>query len=175
MPNQSILILGIDPGLAKGKPMAMALVEFPGRELLGFCDERVEAHRLEQRLTNWTMSFARMALHCKEVYDRSPDMVAIEDVRARGRGGAHMQCLITFLKERADGLGIRVEPVNPSSVKLHATGYGAASTEDVAIFVRSEYKGADKLPQVAGEYDMEMAVAIAGAGYAVLQKEERGQ
>lgn len=172
----SILILGIDPGLAPKKPMAMGLVEFREdgtRHLLARCTLPVRQSSLEARFRDWTFQFEWMVNSARSEIPRVPDMVAIEDVRARGRGGCHLQCLITFLKERAYYHDIRVELINPSSVKLHATGYGASSTEDVAIFVRAEYKGADKLPRVTGEYDLEMALATAGAGDAILQKEAR--
>ena len=171
MPN--VLILGIDPGLSLKKPMAMALVDFPDRCLLTWGGHRVREHYVEDRIGDWLEDLKFMLHVSLNKFGRLPDMVAIEDVRARGRGGAHMQCLITFLKERAEKHGIRVELVNPSSVKLHATGYGASSTVEVAACVQVDYKGADKLPDVAGEYDLEMALAVAGAGYAVLQKEAR--
>lgn len=176
MPDNHIhsLILGIDPGLSLKKLMAVALVDFRGdgtRHLLSRRSRRVSEHCIEDRFDDWLDELEYMLQISLKTTDRLPDMVAIEDVRAPGKGGAHLQTLITFLKERAEKHGIRVELVNPSSVKLHATGYGASSTEKVAIAVRAEYKGADKLPIVAGEYDLEMAPAIAGAGYAVLQKE----
>lgn len=178
MPNDNVLalILGIDPGLSLKKPMAMALVDFRGddtRHLLSWCPLRVRQYSLEYRLRDWLAQFEQMINSARSEIPRVPDMIAIEDVRARGKGGAHLQCLVTFLKERAEGQGLRVELVNPSSVKLHATGYGASSTEEVAAIVRSEYEGADRLPVMAGEYDLEMALAIAGAGYAILQKEAR--
>jgi len=104
--------------------------------------------------------------------------MAMTLVQFREDGTRHLlswwghRCLITFLKERAKKHEIRVELVHPSSVKLHATGYGASTTPEVAMFVRSEYVGADELPNAIGEqYDLEMAMAIAGAGYAILQKE----
>lgn len=170
----SVLILGIDPGLSLKKPMAMALVEFREdgtRHLLAWCPLRVRRYTLEYRLRDWLTQFEWMINSARSDVPMVPDMVAIEDVRARRKGGAHMQCLITFLKDRAGCYDMRVELINPSSVKLHATGYGASSTEEVALIVRSEYEGADRLPLVAGEYDLEMALAIAGAGYAKLQKE----
>lgn len=175
MPDNHVhaLILGIDPGLSIKKPMAMALVDFPDRHLLLWCSLWVRQHSLEYRLRDWLTQFEWMINSARSDVPRVPDLIAIEDVRAPGKGGAHMQCLITHLKERAEGHGIRVELVNPSTVKLHATGYGASSTVVVAAFVQRDYKGADKLPDVEGEYDLEMAVAIAGAGYAVLQKEAR--
>jgi Holliday junction resolvasome RuvABC endonuclease subunit len=100
-------------------------------------------------------------------------MVAVEDVRARGRGGANLQCLVNTIKEHCETERIRCELINPSTVKLQATGNGKADTETVARYVRSEYQGAELLPMALlhGEYDAEMAVAVAGAGYAKLQKE----
>lgn len=169
----SALILGIDPGLSLKKPMAIVVVDFPGRHVVSWCPYRVVNRYVENRIGDW---LAEMEVTFQEIqmkFGRLPDMVAIEDVRARGKGGAHMQCLITFLKERAEKHGIRVELINPSTVKLDATDYGASSTVEVAASVQADYKGADKLPCVVGEYDLEMALAIAGAGYAKLQKEAR--
>lgn len=177
MPNTHLvaLILGIDPGLDLNKPMAMTLVQFREdgtRHLLSWWGHRVTEQYIENRISEWLELFELMLQVSLKKIGRSPDMVAIEDVRRHGRGGAHMQCLITFLKERAKKHEIRVELVHPSSVKLHATGYGASTTPEVAMFVRSEYVGADELPNAIGEqYDLEMAMAIAGAGYAILQKE----
>lgn len=175
MPTRA-LILGIDPGLSLKKLMAMTLVDFREdgtRHLLLWYRDRVKEHHVESRINDWLRLFELMLQDSLGLFDQLPAMLAIEDVRARGKGGAHLRCLVTFLKERAEKHGIRVELVNPSSVKLRATGYGASSTEEVAIVVRAGYKGADRLPLVAGEYDLEMALAIAGAGYAVLQKEAR--
>lgn len=170
------VILGIDPGLALNKPMAMTLVKFREdgtRHLLSWWGDhlRVVDDHIEDRISGWLELFELMLQVSWKKVDRSPDMVVIEDVRRHGRGGAHMQCLITFLKERAEKHGIRAELVHPSSVKLHATGYGKSTTPEVALFVRSEYAGADRLPVLPGEHDWQMALAIAGAGYAILQKE----
>ena len=173
------LILGIDPAFDAGKPMAMVLVHFHDgtREAKSWCDGRVEAAGVASRMSTWMSVFYAMLKGTRETERCYPDMVAIEDVRSRGRGGAYMQTLIACLCEQAEMLGIRCELINPSTVKKEATGSGKASTEEVAMYVRAEYKGMDKVPLVAGEYDTEMAAAIAGAGYAKLQKEalEKGE
>jgi Holliday junction resolvasome RuvABC endonuclease subunit len=169
----SILILGIDPAIDIGKPMAMALVQFDGDQRIAknWCDGRVGDKYIKDRTSVWgTMLYAMLRV-CHNAYGRYPDMVAIEDVRARGRGGSHLETLVTCLCEEADALGVRCEKIHPSTVKKEATGNGRASTEEVAKYVRLEYVGMDKVPHVAGEYDIEMAVAVAGAGYAMLIQE----
>ena len=175
MIHPDALILGIDPAINIGKPMAMVLVHFKdGRTAKNWCDGRVSDKYIKDRVSTWgTMLYAMLKV-CKEAHGRYPDMVAIEDVRARGRGGSHLETLITCLCEEADALGIRCEKIHPATVKKEATGNGKATTEEVATFVRLEYVGMDKVPVVAGEYDIEMAAAIAGAGYAMIQREAMG-
>jgi len=171
--HANLLIIGVDPATAIGKLMAMASVSFrhsDGRELLTFMYNRVTERLIHDRITAWHDEFVSFLLTVELVFGPI-DMVAIEDARPRGRGGANMQHLISVLKEAAKELGIRVELIPPGTVKKHATGKGNAEAAEVAMIVRGEYKGAESIPVVVGEYDVEAAVAIAGAGYALLQEE----
>jgi len=172
MIHPGALILGIDPAINIGKPMAMILVHFKDgqRTAKNWCDGRIGDKYTKDRISVWgTMLYAMLKV-CQEAHGY-PDMVAIEDVRARGRGGSHLETLVTCLCEEADALGIRCEKIHPATVKKEATGNGKASTEEVAAHVRFEYAGMDKVPVVAGEYDIEMAAAVAGAGFAMIQRE----
>ena len=174
MIHPDALILGIDPATGIGKPMAMVLAHFTrdgDRIAKTWCDGRIGDKYVKDRISVFGTVLYAMLRACRETEDRYPDMVAIEDVRSRGRGGAHMQTLITCLCEEADALGIRCELIHPGTVKKQATGYGKATTEEVALCVRAEYQGMEKVPRVEGEYDIDMAAAIAGAGYALMQKE----
>ena len=169
--HANMLIIGVDPATARGKLMAMASVLFSDdRELLTFMYNRVTERLIHDRITAWHDEFVSFLFAVEQVFGL-PDMVAIEDARPRGRGGANMQHLVSVLKEAAKELGIRVELIPPGTVKKHATGKGNAEAAEVAMIVRGEYKGAKSIPVVVGEYDVEAAVAIAGAGYAMLQEE----
>jgi Holliday junction resolvasome RuvABC endonuclease subunit len=170
--TEDVVILGIDPGLDLKKPAALALVAFPERRILWASGRRVTEHFLDRRIAQWVNELYYALLNVPHLLGVRVSMVAIEDARARGRGGASLQFLVSVLRQHAEYEKIRCELVNPSTVKLQATGSGKADTETVARYVRSEYKGTELLPLLeAGEYDPEMAVAIAGAGYAVLQGE----
>jgi hypothetical protein len=167
------LVLGIDPAIDVGKPMAMVLVQFRDGQRIAktWCDGRVGDKYIKDRVSVWGTVMYAMLKAAKEEFGAYPDMVAIEDVRSRGRGGSYMETLVTCLCEEADALGIRCEKINPSTVKKLAAGKGNASTPQVAMFVRNEYENMHKIPVTDGEYDIEMAAAIAGAGYALLQQE----
>ena len=169
--HANLLIIGVDPATARGKLMAMASVSFSDdRELLTFMYNRVTERLIHDRITAWHKEFVSFLFTVEQVFGPI-DMVAIEDARPRGRGGANMQHLVSVLKEAAKELGIRVELIPPGTVKKHATGKGNAEAAEVAMIVRGEYRGAESIPVVVGEYDVEAAVAIAGAGYAMLQEE----
>jgi len=171
--HANLLIIGVDPATARGKPRAMAAVSFrhsDDRELRMWMPNRVKERLIHDRITAWRDEFVSFLFTVEHVFVHI-DMVAIEDARPRGRGGANMQHLISVLKEAAKELGIRVELIPPGTVKKHATGRGNAEAAEVAVIVRAEYKGAESIPIVVGEYDVEAAVAIAGAGYAILQEE----
>jgi len=151
----------------------MAAVSFrhsDDRELLMWMPNRVTERLIHDRITAWRDEFVSFLFTIEQVFGPI-DMVAIEDARPRGRGGANMQHLVSVLKEAAKELGIRVELIPPGTVKKHATGKGNAEAAEVVVIVRAEYKGAESIPVVVGEYDVEAAVAIAGAGYAMLQEE----
>jgi len=168
-----MLIIGVDPATARGKLMATASVLFlrsDDRELLMFMYSRVKERLIHDRITAWRDEFVSFLFTVEQVFGPI-DMVAIEDARPRGRGGANMQHLVSVLKEAAEELGIRVELIPPGTVKKCATGKGNAEAAEVAMIVRAEYKGAESIPVVVGEHDVEAAVAIAGAGYAMLQEE----
>jgi len=153
--------------------MATASVLFlrsDDRELLMFMYSRVKERLIHDRITAWRDEFVSFLFTVEQVFGPI-DMVAIEDARPRGRGGANMQHLVSVLKEAAEELGIRVELIPPGTVKKCATGKGNAEAAEVAMIVRAEYKGAESIPVVVGEHDVEAAVAIAGAGYAMLQEE----
>ena len=168
-----MLIIGVDPATAIGKPRAMAAVSFKcadDRELRMWMPNRVKERLIHDRITAWRDEFVSFLFAVEQVFGPI-DMVAIEDARPRGRGGANMQHLVSVLKEAAKELGIRVELIPPGTVKKCATGKGNAEAAEVAVIVRAEYKGAESIPVVVGEYDVEAAVAIAGAGYAMLQEE----
>ena len=169
-----LLIIGVDPATAIGKPRAMAAVSFKcadDRELRMWMPNRVKERLIHDRIEAWRAEFVSFLFTIEQVFFGLPDMVAIEDARPRGRGGANMQHLVSVLKEAAKELGIRVELIPPGTVKKCATGRGNAEAAEVAVIVRAEYKGAESIPIVVGEYDVEAAVAIAGAGYALLQEE----
>ena len=168
-----LLIIGVDPATAIGKLRAMAAVSFrcsDDRELRMWMPNRVEERLVHDRITAWHDEFVSFLFTVEHVFGPI-DMVAIEDARPRGRGGANMQHLVSVLKEAAEELGIRVELIPPGTVKKCATGKGNAEAAEVAMIVRAEYKGAESIPVVVGEHDVEAAVAIAGAGYAMLQEE----
>ena len=172
--HANLLIIGVDPATAKGKLMAMALVHFyssDDRVVYAYTHERITESATLDRITAWQRALLRLMDVATIEMRRPLDMVAIEDARPRGRGGAHMQTLVTTLKETARRQGVRVELIPPGTVKKHATGRGNAEAAEVAMIVRAEYKGAESIPVVVGEYDVEAAVAIAGAGYAMLQEE----
>jgi len=171
--HADLLIIGVDPATAIGKPRAMAAVSFKcadDRELRMWMPNRVKERLIHDRITAWRDEFVSFLFAVEQVFGPI-DMVAIEDARPRGRGGANMQHLVSVLKEAAKELGIRVELIPPGTVKKHATGRGNAEAAEVAMIVRAEYEGAESIPVVVGEYDVEAAVAIAGAGYAMLQEE----
>ena len=171
--HADLLIIGVDPATARGKPRAMAAVSFRrsnDRELLTFMYNRVTEQLIHGRIIAWRYEFVQFLFTVEQVFGL-PDMVAVEDARPHGRGGANMQHLVSVLKEAAKELGIRVELIPPGTVKKCATGKGNAEADEVAVIVRAEYKGAESIPVVVGEYDIEAAVAIAGAGYALLQEE----
>jgi Holliday junction resolvasome RuvABC endonuclease subunit len=165
------IIVGIDLATARGKLIAMVIVHFQGdgvRKVIYASRRRISRRNIYNRIQEWLEVFEATLAKARRC--GGPDMVAIEDARPRGRGGAHMQYLFRVLKDHALTRGYRVAGINPATVKKHATGRGLAATEQIATLVRAEYK-MNGIPIVAGEYDLEMATAIAGAGYAILQEE----
>ena len=107
--HANLLIIGIDPATAVGKLQAMAAVSFrhsDDRELNMWVQNRVAERLIHDRITAWRAEFVQFLFTVEHVFVHI-DMVAIEDARPRGRGGANMQHLVSVLKEAAKELGTR--------------------------------------------------------------------
>ena len=158
-----MIILGIDPGIAAGKPLAIVTV---GTDELRVIADR--EWREEEVLGAWGSGLWRKfgqwrgRLLVLEML-RQPDLIVIEDSRGvGGKGSAHLQALVTLLKEQAEGLGVSVILVNPQEAKAAvAMGRGGRRTKKwVATGVRL-LVDCSELPD---GYDWTDAVAVALAG-----------
>jgi len=139
------------------------------RTVLSTCGWRITEKYIAERVREWSVAFQGMIKDARK--HGTLGMVAIEDARPRGRGGANMQYLGRTLKDQAIMLGVRSEMIPVATVKKSATGNGHASTKEVAMIVRAEYALKPGIAIINGEYDVEMAIAIAGAGYDILVME----
>ena len=98
-----MLVLGIDPGIAVGKPIAMAVVDTEGPEVLWWCGHAMGKRGVLSRYVDWIDSLHFAILADK---DCRPGLVAIEQARGPG-GSAHaLQTLVQILCEECEALGI---------------------------------------------------------------------
>lgn len=161
-----MIVLGIDPGIACGKPFAMVVVELGDNlrpEVLHWAEGVVEGKSQWGRVGEWHEKFKHMVIiACSE----DIDLVAVEAARGVGGRGAHLQCLVNFICCWAEAQGIPAVKVNPQTVKsaVRIVGQkGPMTAKRVAENVQSMVWKAEELPETKG-YDYEAAVAVAIAG-----------
>ena len=154
-------IVGIDPAIAAGKPIAIVTLELTPNDaprIVGVVDETSLQGNLWDKLCAW-----RMCLRCV-IEQQRPDLVAIEDARGPGgKGSAHLRALVTLLKDKAESLGVPVILVNNKTAKSAILRTGKRTAQRGAGSVRLLIENADKLPESAG-FDHEAAVSVAWAG-----------
>ena len=153
-------VTGIDPAIAKGKPIAIVTLELTSEtpRITGVVAEAALGGPLWEKFEIW-----RMCLRCV-IEQQRPDLVAIENARGPGgKGSAHLRALVTLLKDRAESLGVPVILVNNQQAKSAVLSTFERTAERVALAVRYLVENAAALPTSDG-YDYEAAVSIALAG-----------
>lgn len=166
-------ITGIDPAVAKGKPIAMVTIELlptAAPHITGVVDEASLSGSLWEKLVVWRLCLRHV------IGQQRPDLVAIEDARGPGgKGSAHLRALVTLLKDRAESLGVPVVLVNNMQAKSAILRTGKRTAERVAVSVRLLVDNAESLPRSKG-FDHEAAVSIAWAGVGLYrEKQMRGE
>lgn len=145
-------VLGIDPGIAEGKPLPMVGVDPTELRVLGYSSTEVLKGDLWGRLLD-----AEQRLEA-ELELMHPELVVVEDARGVG-GSAHaLQTLVELICDWCEARGVEVLRVNPQTVKKH---YGRQKHE-IALAMSILLQGSDQLPD--GE-DWTDAAAIAMAGF----------
>ena len=154
-------VVGIDPAIAKNKPIAIVTLELAPNDaprIVGVVDETKLEGSLWDKFSLW-----RLCVRCV-ILQQHPDLVAIEDARGPGgKGSAHLRALVTLLVELCEELGVPVQMVNNQQAKSAIVRTGRRTAEDVAANVRLLVENADTLPATAG-FDYEAAVSVAWAG-----------
>jgi hypothetical protein len=160
-----VRVIGIDPGIADGKPYAIVALDTDAPKLVGVCDTHEP-----MRGTLWQKYQAWMINLMGSVSRFKPDLVAIEDARGvGGKGSGYLIALVRLLQDWAEGVGVEVVLVNPSKVP----GAVGARRTGVGMRVRTIVQGAEQL-QETPESDYEFACAVALAGEAKWREEEYG-
>ena len=154
-------VIGVDPAIAKGKPIAIVTLELTSTDapkIVGVVDETSLSGSLWEKYKLWRFC---LALAIKQ---QQPDLVAIEEACGLGgKGSAHLRTLVTLLKERCKTLGVPVVLVNNQQAKSAMSVSWPATAEKIADSVRLLVHGAYALPATKG-YDYEAAVSVALAG-----------
>lgn len=165
------IIVGVDPGMATGKPVAAVSVGFwPGGEsvVLDWATAVVKKDTLVGTLFLW----AGEVLNLVEIQQASgnvPVYVVCERSRGVGGTGWRLQALLQHLKEVCEAEDIIfLPPISPTTLKKAVTGRGRASAKGVAQVIRSTVVNGGALPVSAG-FDYEAATGAAVAGYAELK------
>jgi len=172
-------IIGFDPGIAIGKPVAIVAIDdayHPGCLMPG--DDptpwvQLLGHAPKDKLTGtlWQRyKYIRSVLQ-SEIVLRAPDLVAIEDSRGVGGRGHALQTLVALVQEWCTEWGVPCVTVNPQTVKA---AFGKKKPE-IAANIRLLLRGADKLPR-GRDWTDAVAVALCGAAALLLkqQREEQG-
>lgn len=154
-------IVGIDPAIAKGKPIAIVTLSLSPTDaprILGVVDETSLSGSLMDKYKLWRFCLRLV------IEQQKPDLVAIEEARGPGgKGSAHLRALVTLLKELCEEVGTPVILVNNQQAKSAILRTGRRTAERVAASVRLLVENADRLPETAG-FDYEAAVSVAWAG-----------
>ena len=158
-----MIVIGIDVGTADKKPIAIVTVDTDEWRVVSCAEKHIgSGHSLWTKYGIW-----RRCLWLAIERDE-PDLVAIEDSRGiGGRGSAHLQTLVTLLKERAEELGVPVVLVKPTEAKA-AVRKGNSTKEEIAQTIRALMDCSELL---AG-HDWTDAVAVALAGERKWQMEQ---
>jgi hypothetical protein len=179
-----VVIIGVDPGMAKNKPVAAAALLFKDGVITVFvcAPFDLEDSPLLHKLTTWEYT-VRIIVDIVLTVLKDDSMtihLAVEDARGVGGRGWTLQALVAHLKELArpvdHKLPLPVEGldsamvIKPAEIKKAVTGQGNASAETVAMFVNAHVQNPEQIPDSAG-YDYHAACATAITGYTMLCEE----
>ena len=155
-------IVGIDPGIAAGKPISIVTIDTDARKVIGVVDIVARDDPLWDKFGTW-----RYILACV-IAQQQPDLVAIENARGVGGRGHALQTLVTLLAEQAEACGVPCVLVHPQVVKSAVCPAGTLRNKKmVAWSVRNLY---DCTGLPAG-HDYTDAVAVGHAGEAARRLE----
>lgn len=156
-----MIVIGIDPSIADGKPLAAVTLDVEALRLI----PDPSWFRFDRMTDSWGCDLRSkydqwLAYLDNLISLKKPDLIAIEDSRGvGGKGSAHLQTLVTLLKEQAEALGVPVILVKPSEAKA-AVRKGNSTKVEIAETIRA-LMDCTALPD---GYDWTDAVAVALAG-----------
>jgi len=155
-----MIVLGIDPGIADGKPYAMVAVETGVPRAVGVCDTlEPMGGSLSAKYRAWQLHLVASILRFR------PELVAVEDARGvGGKGSGYLMALVRLLCDWCEEEDVAWVLVHPAKAKA-AVLAGNQGSDIVCRMVRMLVQGADQLQETA-DHDYESACAIALAGAA---------
>ena len=159
-----MIVIGIDPGIADGKPLALVTVDTDELRVVSCAEKHIgSGHSLWTKYGIW-----RRCLWLAIERDK-PDLVAIEDSRGvGGKGSAHLQTLVSLLSEVAEiWYNSPTILVKPTEAKA-AVRKGNSTKEEIAQTIRM-LMDCSGLPE---GHDWTDAVAVALAGERKWQMEQ---
>ena len=181
-----VVIIGVDPGMAEGKPIAAVPCGFgEGETVVLYPIQRdipLGASFMDKLLMWWeTIAAYAKAVPLTLRADGALVCVACETARGVGGSGWALQALVTFVREIVEQkpmalfvpvIGIsRFIPVNPSEAKKYVAANGRADAETVARFVEAIVRNPQNIPP-SKEYDYHAACAVAITAYRKLCAEQ---
>jgi len=155
-----MIVLGIDPGIADGKPYAMVCLETDVPKVIGVCDTHEPmSGSLWHKFVVWHASLRA------SLYRFKPELVAIEDARGvGGKGSGYLMALVRLLCDWCAEEDVPWVLVHPARAKA-AVLAGNQGSDIVCRMVRMLVQGADQLQETDG-FDYEAACGIALGGEA---------